>query len=74
MEQCDMGVNDLLSIAERLERILSLKGTMGYDSADVVELVYEYTKILREQANELECEMVRYYNADEEPIILEKHA
>jgi len=69
-----MGVNDLLTIAERLERILSLKGTMGYDSADVIELVHQYTKILREQADELEREMVRYYNADEEPIKLEKHA
>lgn len=67
-------MNDLLTIAERLERIVSLKGTLGYDSADVVELVVEYAKMLREQADELEREMVRYYNADEEPIKLEKHA
>lgn len=69
-----MNVNDLLTVAERLERICSLKGTLGYDSADVVELVTEYAKMLREQANEQEQLMVAYYNADEEPITLEKHA
>ena len=69
-----MQVNELLTVAERLERIISLKGTLGYDSADVVEMVYQYAQILREQANELEREMVRYYNANEEPIKLEKHA
>jgi len=51
-------MNDLLVIAERLERIVSLKGTLGYDSADVVELVYEYAKMLREQADEMERNFV----------------
>jgi len=51
-------MNDLLVIAERLERIVSLKGTLGYDSADVVELVYEYAKMLREQADEIERNFV----------------
>jgi len=51
-------MNDLLVIAERLERIVSLKGTLGYDSADVVELVFEYAKMLREQADEIERNFV----------------
>lgn len=51
-------MNDLLEIAERLERIVSLKGTLGYDSADVVELVHEYAKMLREQADEIERNFV----------------
>ena len=51
-------MNDLLVIAERLERIVSLKGTLGYDSADVVELVAEYAKMLREQADEIERNFV----------------
>lgn len=51
-------MNELLTIAERLERIVSLKGTLGYDSADVVELVAEYAKMLREQADEIERNFV----------------
>ena len=51
-------MNELLTIAERLERIVSLKGTLGYDSADVVELVLEYAKMLREQADEHERQFV----------------
>jgi len=51
-------MNELLTIAERLERIVSLKGTLGYDSADVVELVSEYAKMLREQADEIERNFV----------------
>ena len=51
-------MNELLTIAERLERIVSLKGTLGYDSADVVELVAEYAKMLREQADEMERNFV----------------
>ena len=68
-----MLINEILTIAERLERIISLKGTLGYDSGDVVELVSEYAKMLREKADELELEMVRYHSVEEEPIVLEKH-
>lgn len=51
-------MNELLDIAERLERICSLKGTLGYDSEDVVELIIEYAKILRETADEIEQKFV----------------